>query len=525
MLNLKFLSLAITILLFFLVSGSGLALATQYPLKVSVDGRHLEDQAGTPFLINGDTPWSLIVELTKAEAEVYLEDRRSRGFNTIIVEIIENEFGGPYNKDGEYPFLSLGDFSQPNELYFQHADWVINKAAEKSILVILTPAYIGFNCGGEGWCPEMKADALSDLRGYGNFLGNRYKGYDNVIWMHGGDAAAGDFGALDHVNAIADGIREVDPGKLFSAHCSRQRSAIECYNETWLEINNTYSDCSLSASKTKIDYQRSPVVTFFYAEGRYEGEGLTDGKCIRSQAYWSVLGGSTGHFFGNNPIWLFAPGWEAALDLPGSRSMTHFGKLFASRPWSLLEPDYAETIVSGNRGIITSNDYIMAARASNGSVIMAYMPKGRTVTVDMSTVAGSAADVWWYDPENGNSQYLGEFPASGSQDFTPPDTSDWVLVIDNADLGFLPPGESGVVPPAQCEDGIDNDSDNLIDFPDDSGCSDVSDDNESDDLSQSHITKSGSGSQDSFDLLSLEPSTLLLLLCVFVASRRRAGVT
>ena len=220
MLNLKNLSLAIPTLMIFLVSGTGQALATQYPLKVSVDGRHLEDQAGQAFLINGDTPWSLIVELTKAEADVYLEDRRSRGFNTIIVEIIENEFGGPFNRDGDYPFLSSGDFSQPNEAYFQHADWVINKAAEKGILVILTPAYIGYNCGGEGWCPEMKADSLADLRGYGRFLGNRYKAYDNIIWMHGGDAAAGNFGALNHVNAIAEGIREVDPGKLFTVYCN-----------------------------------------------------------------------------------------------------------------------------------------------------------------------------------------------------------------------------------------------------------------------------------------------------------------
>jgi len=68
---------------------------------------------------------------------------------------------------------------------------------------------------------------------------------------------------------------------------------------------------------------------------------------------------------------------------------------------------------------------------------------------------------------------------------------------------------------AQCEDGVDNDSDGLTDLAD-PGCSDVSDDNESDDPSQSSTTQSKSG--------SLEPFTLLLLLCAFVALRRRAGV-
>ena len=480
MFQLKSLSLIVTALFFFLLSVSGQAFAVQYPLKLSADGRYLEDQAGQPFLINGDTPWSLIVGLTKTEAATYLEDRRSRGFNAIIVEIIENKFGGPYNRDGEYPFQSIGDFSRPNELYFQHVDWVISKAAENGLLVILTPAYLGYNCGNEGWCPEMKAATLADLRSYGNFLGNRYKAYNNIIWMHGGDAAAGDFGAMAQVNAVADGIREVDPGKLFTAHCARQKSGIDCYDQSWLEINTTYSDCVLSASKTRTDYQRSPAVPFFYVEGRYEGEGTTDGRCIRSQAYWSVLGGANGHFFGNNPIWLFDPGWETALNSSGSRNMTYFGNLFASRPWSLLVPDYAENIVSGNRGSITSNNYIMAARASDGSVIMAYMPAGGTVSVDMSTVAGSSADAWWYNPRNGVAQYIGDFPANGSQSFTAPDASDWVLVIDNADLGYLPPGEA--TPLAQCADGQDNDADGLTDYPADPGCSSVTDNDETDPL-------------------------------------------
>ena len=57
MLNLKFLSRAVTILLLFLVSGLWQVQAAQYPLKVSVDGRQREDQSVQSFLINGDPPW------------------------------------------------------------------------------------------------------------------------------------------------------------------------------------------------------------------------------------------------------------------------------------------------------------------------------------------------------------------------------------------------------------------------------------------------------------------------------------
>ena len=79
---------------------------------------------------------------------------------------------------------------------------------------------------------------------------------------------------------------------------------------------------------------------------------------------------------------------------------------------------------------------------------MAYLPNGGTVTVDLSTIEGNTADVWWYDPENGKSKFAGNFPAKGSQKFTSPvltnwltlGPSDWVLVVDKADLGFPAPG-------------------------------------------------------------------------------------
>ena len=106
--------------------------AGRYPLRISPDHRHLIDQSGAPFLILGDAPWSLISGLTKEEAEVYLEGRRRQGFNSIIVNLIEHKFHGPVNRYGEGPFTTPGDFSTPNEKYFEHADWVIRRAARRA---------------------------------------------------------------------------------------------------------------------------------------------------------------------------------------------------------------------------------------------------------------------------------------------------------------------------------------------------------------------------------------------------------
>ena len=57
--------------------------SAQLPLKVSSNRRYLVDQKDKPFLLHGDTAWSLITAVTEEEAERYLEDRRKKGFNTI----------------------------------------------------------------------------------------------------------------------------------------------------------------------------------------------------------------------------------------------------------------------------------------------------------------------------------------------------------------------------------------------------------------------------------------------------------
>jgi hypothetical protein len=75
----------------------------------------------------------LIVQLTREEVDQYLEDRRQKGVNTVLVNLIEHEFADnpPRNRYGQGPFNVAGDFGTPNESYFQHVDYVIAEAAEK----------------------------------------------------------------------------------------------------------------------------------------------------------------------------------------------------------------------------------------------------------------------------------------------------------------------------------------------------------------------------------------------------------
>lgn len=413
--------------------------APVFPLKISQNARYLVDQNEKPFFMNGDTPWSLAVTLKQDEVVSYLEQRSRQGFNAIIINLIEHYFGGPSNAYGELPFTTPGDFSTPNEKYFAHADWIINKAAEQGMLVVLTPAYLGFLCAEQGWCQEMLASGPEKCREYGRFLGNRYKDFNNIIWMHGGDAEAGR--AMNELRAIEEGIAEVDTVHLRTAHCSRQKSGLDCYDEPWLDINTTYSDCSQTPARIFDDYHRSRSMPFFYIEGTYENEGASQ-KCLRSQAYWTILGGGSGHFFGNNPIWFLGDGWNEALNSDGAQSMLYMRALFQSREWHKLIPDYQHELIISGYGDLNSNDYVSSAITSDGNTAISYLPSGNAVRVDLQKLSGSKIRAWWYDPATGFVNEIGDFFSDSIAAFTPPSSDDWILVLDNAGFNLPPPGTS-----------------------------------------------------------------------------------
>ncbi len=413
--------------------------SSPYPIRVGPDHRHVVDQAGAPFLIQGDAPWSLISGLTREEEEQYLENRRQKGFNTIMVNLIEHQFHGPVDRYGEGPFTTPGDFSTPNEKYFEHADWVIRKAAEKGIQVLLAPIYLGYIGTNEGWVKEALANGPAKCRAWGRYVGNRYRNFDNIVWLIGGDRNPDT--AREDVDAVVAGIKDFDTRHLFTAHCHPENSAMDQYaKDGWLDVNSTYT-YAIVHGKLLADYNRTPTMPFFLIETTYEGEHNASEVQIRRQAYWALLCGATGQIMGNRPIWLFDPGWQAALDAQGSQDMARLKALFTSRPWYELIPDEKHEVVVDGLGEFRGLDYLTAARTHDGGTVMAYLPTSRTFTVDLSKVSGTAAQGWWYNPRTGKSEAAGKFATGAKQRFTPPAEGDWVLVLDDASRKLPPPGQ------------------------------------------------------------------------------------
>jgi len=446
----------ISALLFVLVL-PGAAAAAIYPLKVSANGRYLVDQTNVPFLLVGDSPQSLITDLTVAEAQAFFANRASYGFNAMWIHLLSGPLFSGYSDgrtyDGITPFTTNGDISTPREAYFARVDAMLNAAADHGIVVFLTVAET------IDWLDTFKNNGITKCRAFGQYVGNRYKDVPNIVWMYGNDfqtwRTTGDNAVI---LAVANGVKDTDPNHLHTVmlnyFVSASRDSADWATVVGADLVYTYYP---TYAKILTEYARSPAMPVFLGEANYEFESnvgyLTTPQIVRRQAYWAMLSGSTGQFYGNGYTWGFKSGWQSHLDTPGALQMQYLKALFAAYAWYELVPDQAHAVLTAgygtyeDQGSIDSNDYATAARTADGAVAMVYLPTRRTITVNLATLSGSVT-ARWYDPSNGLYTSIvgpasGSFPNAGTQDFAPPGPNsardgDWVLVLSAA----APPASS-----------------------------------------------------------------------------------
>ena len=399
-----------------------------YPLKASGNNRFLVDQNNTPFLIVGDSPQQLITNLSPQEAAAFMANRRSYGINTLWINLLCIFTEPSCNKeaktfDGIVPFLVAGDIATPSPAYFQRVDDMLRIAADYGMLVLLDPIET------KSWLDILRKNGTSKAFGYGQYLGNRYKDFPNIIWMHGNDFQSWRNAVDDElVQAVARGIRSVDANHIHTVELNFDTSG-SLEDDSWaplIELNAAYTYFPTYA-QVLTEYDRANFKPVFMVEANYEFEGHTtrDGSTqnLRQQEYWTILSGAAGQLYGSAYSWNLQKGWEANLDTPGVIHLSHIKNLFAARKWYDLVPDQAHTVVTAGydyfscavgtfiahagkdqdsfmarelgrirsylgTGYITSNTCATAARTSDGSLVMVYMPTIRTIAVDMSKLAG-----------------------------------------------------------------------------------------------------------------------------------------
>jgi len=411
----------------------------EFPLGISPDRRRIVDAAGAPVFFQGDAGWELITNTTPDEAERYLDDRVAKGFNTLLLLLIERLFlpGAPRNKFGEEPFTVPGDFCTPNDAYMDYAEQVLQMAADRNFVVFLLPAFLGYpnpvtpihpEFGGqpEGWYDEVMANEVEGCRAYGEYLAKKFGRFDNIVWVIGGDRKPED--ATSRLVAIKDGLRAGGVKTLLASHVLPECSALDLPGMDWVDINFTYTYTIVHA-KLHDDWRRDPVYPYLLIESAYEGELNSSALQIRRQAWWSVVCGGCGHVFANSPLWFFSPGWIEAMDAPGSWAMAHLGRFFRGLPWFDLVPDLDERIGIGGLGERRGLDRVATAATPDGKLMVSHLPAKRALTVDTGQLHDGPLEVSWYEPATGRVLTEQPIEAGGVLDFLPPFSEDAVLTL------------------------------------------------------------------------------------------------
>ncbi|KAA2242024.1 DUF4038 domain-containing protein [Chitinophaga agrisoli] len=439
------------------------------PLCVSDNGRYFTTADGAPFFWLGDTGWLLFNKLTREEADKYLEDRHQKGFNVIQVMVVHsngeiNAYGDAalVNKNVATPRVTPGN--SPDDTaqydYWDHVDYIVNKAAEKGIYMALVPV----------WGSNVKAGKVTvqQAKTYATWLAARFKDRPNIIWMNGGDIPGNQ--GLAVWNMIGTTLRQQDPGHLVTFHPrGRTQSSRWFHQASWLQFNMMQSGHRTYAQDTSAgdlhygednwkyvtaDYKLKPAKPTLDGEPSYEGipHGLHDSlqprwtdSDVRRYGYWSVFAGAAGYTYGHNAVMQMhkpedqsgAYGvrelWFNAINDPGAGQMMHLKNLLLSRPYFDRVPD--QTLIAGQQG----NKYnrLMATRGKEYAFIYTY--NGRNISLNMGRIAGDTVKASWYDPRNGQVTLIGKYANKGVANFDPPGTqqdgNDWVLILDTYQPG------------------------------------------------------------------------------------------
>jgi hypothetical protein len=435
-------------------------------LSISSNGRYFVNGDGKPFFYLADTAWTLFKRLTREEADRYFRNRAAKGFSAIQAYVLRG-LEVP-NLEGHLPLVDR-DPSRLNDGFFRNVDYLVDRANELGLvmgLVTCMGEHVAHKDRAERFQRNEQVFTAESAFTYGQLLGARYK--DNcVIWFLGGDHEP----SAETVviwDAMGRGLKAGSGGThLVSYHSSGGHSSSSHFHgHAWLDFNTVQSihrSADPNYQYVGPDYALEPTKPTLDMEARYENvidglwqprlisnpSGRIDARQAREAAYWAVLAGAAGHGYGHNSIWQLHDdtkvdsaadysfphipatiGWIAAMDSDGAFGMGHMRKLVELRPWYRMVPD--QSLIAAGQG--EGEDHIQAARAEDGSFVLAYLPFGHTVVMRMDMITGNSVRAQWYDPRRGTFTQIATHPSVDLREFVPPTRgggNDWVLVLED----------------------------------------------------------------------------------------------
>lgn len=420
-------------------------------LKVHGNKRCLCWENGEPFYYLGDTAWELFHRLTREEVQEYLDVRARQEFN-VIQAVALGEFEGLTvpNAYGRVPFLldikgnPVVEADDIGESYWKHMDWCIQEMGKKQMFVGLLPTWgdkfnLKWGKGPEIFNPE-------NAYAYGKWIGERYRDYWNVIWILGGDRPLECKRHIDIIDAMAEGIREMDGNHLMTYHPCGETSSVDFVpDKDYIDFHTVQSGHGLGGlesyiflSKTR-EAERKP---FMDSEPRYEdhpacfkpewGYYWSD-EDVRQNAYWDMMEGACGHTYGNHAVWgfntertdYFPFTWKEVLDHPGAEQMKYVKKLRFSREFFDFRPAPE---------LICQKDMVLGHQCAGRGKDYAYIytPYGLPIEAELGEMGKGPVRLSWYNPRTGEEINEKILPSKKTL-LVPPESGkgrDWIAVID-----------------------------------------------------------------------------------------------
>jgi hypothetical protein len=422
------------------------AVAPAFPLKVSENRRYLVDQKGQPFFVMGDTPW--FVQKQKLEdVRRLLDDRVAKGFNTVFLELLDDQHIPSIDGYGNHAFQPDTDITKPVEAYWKYAEQVLDEAEKRGLFVIHNSIWFGY---GQGlWIHHLTPE---QCRVYGAFIAKRFARFKNLMWMHVGDRIP-DAALRACARELAAAVDRHAPHQLQTVHLQHEyASATHFHGDAWLDVNFAYT-YGAAYYHVLPEYQRGdPVRPVILSETGYEDEPnaihlLPDAKRgdlwtpfrIRRNAWWAVTSGAGGYCAGTR-LWRWEANWRDVLHARSTKEAPHLWRALQSIAWWKLAPDAKQEFLVAGFGKWLEADFATAALANDGSCAVVYLPTPRAFTVDLAKLK-SPVTARWFDPTSGEFKPVAGLPFAngGQRELTPPGQnrageSDWALVLA-AELG------------------------------------------------------------------------------------------
>lgn len=421
-------------------------------LKMSRGKRNVLHADDTPFLIVGDTPWSIPFRATPEQVNAYAQDRSLKGFNTALLLSLQPDryATGPEARntilgfDVAFEDLPEGHLNRLKPDYFQTLDSLVQILIDHE----LTPVYAPF-AHGYGWKGETAIGsevAPPEYARYCKYLVARF-GSMPALWLINLD------GHPLNVPGVKPAGETIEKWDAYGQPVGLHYSPYDDWMATWAKgdssccfhYNGIYQDepwLDFQWAQTGHDgkhlyhevermYDKKPTKGSMNGEPTYEG--MSGGRYglgwWQGQDAWMQLmhGGTMGVVYGavglwqwkitpdepGWPEWTNAPfSWREALDLDGSRYVGSIAKAFAGFDFADMEKRW--DLTDGNKPLL----------AREGTFYISYLERGGDIKIKNMPPDLS---YFWFDPVAGDFQHQGKTNSEGV--FKAPDKRPWVLIV------------------------------------------------------------------------------------------------